>query len=185
MDTVPVALHTGKGESASNPLLEAALEHAEQGWRILPIKSRDKTPLIRQWPQRASSDAGTIRDWAARHPGCNWGVACGPGSGVWVLDIDGHKGRMSLTALETQHGRLPVTLVSRTGREDGGEHRYFSYPEDVALRNSALGEGLDVRGDGGCVIVPPSVHRSGRAYKWVDPGATIAGAPPWAVGNGR
>jgi hypothetical protein len=110
-------------------------------------------------------------------------MATGPGSGVWVLDVDGEQGRTSLAEQEAGHGPLPATLASRTGREDGGEHRWFTWPVDFNIRNSAskLAPGLDVRGDGGYVVIPPSVHPSGADYHWAIPEASIADAPDWLL----
>lgn len=156
---------------------------AECGWRLLPCAPRGKTPLLKRWPTLASSDLAAIQEWAAKHPECNWGVATGPGSRVFVLDVDGEAGKASLAALEGQHGPLPVTLVSLTGRGDGGEHRWFNYPAAREIRGSAgkLGEGLDIRGAGGYVIVPPSIHETGRAYQWADLEQSIADAPSWLL----
>jgi hypothetical protein len=156
---------------------------AERGWRLLPCAQRGKTPLLKRWPTLASADLATIREWAAKHPECNWGVATGPDSGVFVLDVDGDAGRASLATLEAQHKPLPVTLTSITGRANGGEHRWFNYPVDREIRGSAgkLGEGFDVRAAGGYVIVPPSIHETGRAYQWADPEQSIADAPSWLL----
>lgn len=156
---------------------------AQRGWRLLPCAARGKTPLLKRWPALASSEFATIQRWAAKNPECNWGVATGPESGVFVLDVDGEAGSASLAALEAQHGSLPVTLVSLTGRGDGGEHRWFKYPADRAIRGSAgkLGEGLDIRGAGGYVIVPPSIHETGRAYQWTAPEQSIVDAPSWLL----
>jgi putative DNA primase/helicase len=100
---------------------------------------------------------------------------------VFVLDVDGEKGRASLARLEAKYGQLSATRASRTGREDGGEQWWFAYPADCAIRNSTgkLGEGLDIRGEGGYAIVPPSVHETGRTYLWINPDAPIADAPGW------
>jgi hypothetical protein len=88
-----------------------------------------------------------------------------------------------LVALEAQHGPLPITLTSITGRKDGGEHRWFRYPAECQIRGSRgrLGFGLDVRGTAGYVIAPPSVHESGREYKWAEPQHHIAAAPNWLI----
>ena len=134
----------------------------------------------KSWPTLASSDPATIQKWATKNPGCNWAMACGPESGLFVLDVDGEKGRLSLEILEAKHGPLPGTLTSHTGREDGGEQRYFAWPGDRNIRSSTgkLGVGLDIRAAGGYVIVPPSIHPTGRKYLWVDHDMTIADAPP-------
>jgi hypothetical protein len=123
----------------------------------------------------------TISKWCQKYPGCNWATATGPDSHIFVIDIDGNEGRASLAALEMQHGQLTDTLTSSTGRDDGGEHRWFKYPADCEIRNSAsrLGNGLDVRGAGGYVIVPPSTHPSGRIYQWANQEHAITDAPRW------
>ena len=84
-----------------------------------------------------------------------------------VLDIDPSDGGLqSLAALERESGPLPGTARSRTG--GGGVHVFFRYPPGKDVRNSAgwLGPGLDVRGEGGYVVVPPS--RTQGVYEWID-----------------
>jgi Bifunctional DNA primase/polymerase, N-terminal/Primase C terminal 1 (PriCT-1) len=156
---------------------------AERGWRLFPCARRSKVPLLKRWPDLGSSNVETLRRWDAEFPGCNWAVVTGKDSGAFVLDVDGEAGRASLAALEGQHGPLTVTLVSLTGRDDGGEHRWFRYPADRELRGSAgrLGEGLDIRAAGGYVIVPPSIHETGRPYQWGEPQRPVADAPAWLI----
>ena len=92
--------------------------------------------------------------------------------------MDDDTGRRTLEDLESKHGKLPPTISAITGR---GEHLYFKL-NGHAVRNSAglLGPGLDVRGDGGYVLLPPSIHPSGRAYAWsVDSANEYADAPEW------
>jgi hypothetical protein len=170
--------------AAATPRLDAlnigcVLSLASRGFRLHPCAPRAKTPLLRDWPTLASCDAEVIRGWAAAHPGCNWGLACGADSCVWVLDVDGDEGKAALQKLIEKYGKLPETLSARTGK---GGHLYWSYAEST-IRNSAskVGGGLDVRGDGGYVLVPPSVHPSGRWYEWVDPTVPVAEAPQWLV----
>lgn len=164
--------------------LDEVLRLVAQGWRLFPCTPRSKTPLLKGWRALASSDPATIRKWAAKHPGCNWGVTTGPDSGVFVLDVDGGKGRASLATVEAQHGPLPLTLTSCTGREDGGEHRYFTCPSNCDIRNSQgkVGAGLDVKAAGGFAIIPPSIHPiTGRAYQWAVLNVPIVDAPPWLL----
>jgi hypothetical protein len=156
---------------------------AQRGWRVIPCTVKGKKPLIKNWPRLASSDALAIRRWAEQHPGCNWGVVTGAESGVFVVDIDGEEGRASLAALEAQHGALPVTLMSRSGRLDGGEHRWFNYPVDRWIRSSTgtVSANLDIQSDGKHVIVSPSIHHSGRPYQWLNPEHPVVDAPGWLL----
>jgi hypothetical protein len=98
-------------------------------------------------------------------------VATGVKSGLVVLDVDPrHGGDESLIQLTEALGGLPDTLVALTG--GGGRHLFFGYPADHDIRNAAaLGgyEGLDLRGEGGYIVAPPSLHESGRNYSWQDP----------------
>jgi hypothetical protein len=121
---------------------------AARGWRLLPIRARDKLPLLKAWPQLATSDLSQLEAWAAQHPACNWGVATGPGSGVFVLDVDAEPGIAALLAYREQGLELPNTLSVITGR---GTHIYFRWTEGLSIRNSAgkLAKGLDIRGEGG------------------------------------
>src|SRR5271157_2742843 len=154
---------------------------AERGWRLFPVKPRDKQPLIADWPHEATGDGSRLGFWSRCFSGCNWAAATGPDSGVFVLDVDGERGRASLQALERRGCVLPQTLVTRTGR---GRHIWLKWPANgTVIRNSAgkLGPGLDVRGAGGYVIVPPSVHPSGAAYEFVDGNAPIAPASEWLL----
>jgi len=97
-------------------------------------------------------------------PSANIGLATGR---AIVLDVDPrHGGDVSLCALEAEHGPLPRTCRSITG--GGGEHIFFKSPDGVEIRNSAgdLAPGLDIRGAGGYIVAPSSVHASGRSYEW-------------------
>jgi len=104
----------------------------------------------------------------------------GRAAGMFALDIDHPDGPASLAALEAKHGALPLTLSQTTG--GGGRQMFFRWPEGREVRNSAgkLGPGLDVRGEGGYVIMPPSVHPSGGVYAWDGgPDTPVVDAPEW------
>ena len=163
-------------------MLEAALRYGARGWRVLPLKPRDKTPMLKDWVTLASADAAQIKRWWAAQPKANVGIATGSGSGVVVLDVDvaeGHGGEASLKALEDKHGPMPPTLTAVTG--SGGYHLFFRYPAELDVRNSAgkLGAGLDVRGNGGYVVAAPSIHPNGEAYHWLDEAGAVAELPTW------
>jgi len=154
---------------------------AARGWRLFPCKARDKTPLLKDWPQRASTDPAMIRAWYKAYPRCNWGIATGAGSNLWVLDVDGEKGVTTLKALTERHGKLPDRLTVKTGRKQG-YHLYFLYSAGVNLRNSQekIGDGLDVRGEGGYIMAPGSIHEFGAVYRIVK-NTPVAAAPDWLV----
>jgi len=157
----------------------AVLCLAANGLRLFPVQARSKHPLIPKWPQQATSEPKQLHEWIQAYPDCNWGVATGPGSRVFVLDVDGEHGLAAIQQLRKHGHDVPPTLTVRTAR---GYHLYFRYPEDVLIRNSAgkLGPGLDIRGEGGYALVPPSVHPSGADYQWKHEGA-VAPAPDWLL----
>jgi len=161
-------------------LLRTALAYASRGMAVFPVVPRDKRPAVHNGVLRATTDANVITGWW-RNTDHNIGIATGPKSGVFVIDIDGEQGDGSIDMLVRQHGPLPATAESLTGR---GAHLYFRWPAGRNIRNSVekLGPSLDVRGDGGYVLAPPSIHPSGAIYAWdVDAPDTIAPAPQWLL----
>ncbi len=153
---------------------------AARGWRLLPVQARGKIPLVQEWPKVATAAPESLEAWAAQFPGCNWAMATGPGSGVFVLDVDGEPGRAALLSFHKQGKNIPDTLSASTG---SGSHVYFLWPEREAIRNSAgkLATGLDIRGDGGYVVIPPSIHPNGTPYEYADPDELITCAPKWLL----
>lgn len=158
--------------NAANPTLEAALLYIENGWALVPLAPKCKTPCHellpinpatgkRGWQPLASSlaTARDVESWFRRVPNLNIGVICGQASGgLVVVDFD-------KTPPTDWHS--PLTPRSVTGR---GEHVFFRTSEPVPghclVHNSQkLGE---IRSDGGYVVVPPSVHPSGQAYEWAE-----------------
>lgn len=170
--------HTAEAHEAPN--LSAALEYATRyQWRVFPAwwphdgrcacgtgcgKSAAKHPLTRSGVHDASTDPDVIRTWWARWPLANVAIATGRASGLVVIDLDvrpGKDGRASLRSI----GPMPLTATARTG--SGGLHLYYAHP-GVDVPNSAgrVGPGIDVRGEGGYVLAPPSRHASGGTYSW-------------------
>lgn len=158
-----------------------ALRYARNGWRVLPVFPGEKRPRLKDWPDKATTDTEVIRDWWVQMPDSNIGLATGAVSGFWVLDIDPKSdGDEALAALEAEHGQLPYTFAVRTG--SGGTHYYFTIPEGFLPTNSPgrlKGSGIDVRGEGGQVLAPPSRTVIGE-YR-VKTAANIAPAPEWLL----
>jgi len=167
--------------NSSNLLLDAALTRATEGWAVHPLygivngacechqrvscPTPGKHPRLDGWQDKATTEERTIRQWWARWPHANIGGATGKKSGRNVLDIDPRNGGdISLELLESEHGPLPESQEVITG--SGGKHIYFTHT--VALSNTAgvLGPGLDIRSDGGNLVLPGSVHLSGRIYEY-------------------
>ena len=156
-----------EGRQLSAPtLLKAALVYARRGVPVFPCERGAKRPLTRNGHWDATSDRRAIERWW-RWPSANIGFPTGEKSGIVVLDVDVDDGGLeSLAKLEREGAPVPKTATTRTG--GGGLHLFFRYPRGTEIRNSAglLGSGLDVRGEGGYVVVPPS--RTQGPYEWVD-----------------
>lgn len=160
-----------------------AAAYANRGWRILPLHSpgdgpsgcdcgracgRDaaKHPHTLHGVADATTNGDTIARWWRLWPRANVGIATGAQSALVVLDVDPRSGGdISLAALLDRYGSLPETACVRTG--GGGLHYYFSHPGSI-VKNSAgrIGPGLDVRGERGYAVAPPSVHAARQPYVW-------------------
>ena len=145
----------------------AARSYLARGWSVIPMEARAKRPLVR-WQEFQSRHAlpDVISRWFQRWPEANVGIVTGAISRLVVMDVDRqHGGLSSLALLEMEHGSLPATVAALTG--GGGRHYYFAHPGDVIHNRTGLAPGIDIRGDGGCVVAPPSIHPSGGRYAWV------------------
>lgn len=168
---------------AESPMLRAALHYAARGRPVFPCGD-NKQPLTRSGFKDATTDEGVIRQWWQRWPRALIGMPTGRVSGVIVIDLDvreGYDGADALRNLEDAYGELPETITALTA--GGGQHLYWKYPGwDVRNSASKLGLGIDVRGDGGYVIVPPSRMADGRAYEWEASNPDgMAELPVWAL----
>ncbi len=180
-------------------LLEYVLWYPSLGWRIIPVHtihenactcgnkdcdSAGKHPLTRHGVKDATSDLSIINTWWKKWPDANIGIATGKGSGIVVLDIDHHSGgEKSLEKLLSKN-KLPVTIETITG--GGGRHIFFKHPGDKVVENKVDLNGypgIDVRADGGYIVAPPSLHRSGKRYKFENlkspSDVGVANLPPW------
>ena len=190
--------------TSHSELLQASLTYASFGWAVFPTHSiRDgkctcgkpdcsspgKHPLTRHGFKDATTDPEVIRRWWKRYPWANIAIATGEKSGrLLVIDIDckpdrGISGEETWREVEQS---CPATVEVLTG--GGGRHLYFNYLDSVKIKSGAgmIGPGVDVRADGGYVLAPPSLHRSGKCYEWEassDPldGIAVVPAPDWVL----
>ena len=161
----------------TNDTKEAALEYAAFGLAVFPVippmengeKSAGKKPYISNWQKEATSNKEKITEWWTKWPAANIGIATGRKSqGLVVIDLDiddnkGINGYETLKEWQNEHGELPETWQSITGR--GGYHLFYF---DIEPHKNRVGlyEGVDIRGEGGYIIAPPSVHANGHRYEW-------------------
>jgi len=139
-----------------------ALKYAADGFAVFPCKPGDKQPLGSLAPNGcldATTDANTIKEWWTKCPNANIGMATGDKSGLAVVDLDGQEGIASGSRL-----RLSSNICALTGN---GKQLFYRDSEGK-LKNSVkrLAPGMDTRGVGGYVIVPPSLHPNGKRYTW-------------------
>lgn len=180
-------------------LLAAAHEYSRRGFRVIALhrvgpdgvtcscrqgancgRNAGKHPKDTAWQKAPRLSGADIEEiWGVERPP-NIGIATGSDSGIWVLDIDPDSGGMeSMAALVAEHGPMPTTMVARTG--SGGYHYFFALP-DFEVRNDQSGrvaQGIDVRGEGGQVVAPPS--RSGKGDYTLVVDAPVAAAPAWLL----
>ena len=158
----------------------AALKYAEKGKPVFPC-NLEKQPIIKNGFKAASIESDQVQAWWKDNPTASIGMATGKQSNLWVLDIDMPDGPKNLDDLEKEHGKLPTTLTQETG--GGGYQFFFEWPGNgTEIRNSAgkIDKDIDVRGNGGYVILPPSPHPSGNQYKWLSAAPPVP-APTWLI----
>jgi hypothetical protein len=178
--------------------LSAALNYARRGLAVFPLKSpAPRLPDGRdpsKWPRirkdqggrghlDATTDDKIITRWWSEVPDGNIGIATGAVSGFWVIDVDPkHGGIETIKALQRKYGGIPQDVMVATA--GGGWHIYIWYdpgapvgshsnrigPDGVApYRELPDGDrGVDVRGDGGYVVAPPSRNCDSKAYTWLN-----------------
>lgn len=174
--------------SPESAILLAALDYARRGWPVFPCSPQSKAPLVEKESKPGAKDGGLylascdepqIRAWWQRWPAAMIGVPTGARSGGFVIDLDprDHDAQAMFTALEgwLGAGALHCPLAHT---QSGGLHLWFALPADEKIGNraglfrkiadapEAIRQHVDVRGDGGYVIVPPSVMAAGTFYEW-------------------
>jgi hypothetical protein len=162
----------------------------ERGFTLFPCRPRSKHPAIPGWPDAATCDMSRIATWAEEHEDCNWGIATGAKSGIFVLDVDRKPPSNGETAIdgfaavaEWSAEHLDTNwLRTASIRTAHGTHLLFAYPQEreISCSVGALAPGIDVRGWHGFVMAPGSIHPDGPIYKWAND-EPIRPAPGWLL----
>lgn len=149
-----------------NEIYEAAVKYAKRGWSVFPVR-KNKTPYTPNGFHNATTDLNVITRWWQEYPDANVGIATGSMShGLTVIDIDiddskGIHGDESFQDWCDEEGVFIDSLTAVTGR--GGKHLYFTSTYPYGNKTGCL-PGVDIRGEGGYVIAPPSIHENGNPY---------------------
>lgn len=179
--------------------LEEAISYAEHGYPVFPtfgildgrcscgyekcIKDAGKHPRVNAWGERASTDIEQIAKWWTKWPESNIGLPTGERSGVLVLDVDRKNGKDGTLWLDAMRPDIPDGPSAVT--PNGGVHLFFKYPagSGITISSDKVSRGVDVRGDGGYVVVDPSVGLNGVGYLWEDDLREFEppAAPDWLV----
>ena len=146
------------------------MEYAKQNIPVFPCK--EKRPLIKGGFKKATTDELQVKEWWEKWPEATIGIETGEKSGIWVVDVDLYKeGVQDLHELFPGY-ELPKTKIAKTG--NGGKHYYFKYNgENIPCSAGKIGYGIDVRGNGGYIIAPPT-----PGYEWEND-VSVVPAPPW------
>lgn len=147
--------------SLSAPAKEWALYYLRRGWSVVPVRRGEKIPAVpwHQYQHRRATLA-EIEDWYA-DPTMGVGIVTGPISNLIVADFDGALGAETEAQILPRIGVGPVALTG-----GGGTHRLMAHPGRKVPTRTGVLPGMDIRGDGGFIVAPPSVHASGRQYSW-------------------
>jgi len=163
--------HTGESRK-SNPggvirrrftMLNQALKYQEMGLSVIPIRP-DKKPYIK-WEscQNQNPTPEKLRQWWKQWPKAMIGIVTGPISGVLVIDCDNEEAYRKIQEL------LPDSFITCIAKTPRGYHIYLAYPKDKHIGNAAgIMPSVDIRGEGGYIIAPPSINGDGKAYAWLD-----------------
>jgi len=143
-------------------LLDNALSYLNRGFSVIPVKP-DKKPFVK-WEgfQKRRTTPEQIGQWWKSWPNAMIGVVTGPISGIVVIDVDDPDKGMERLAEYLTTGQVPT--VQTPG---GGYHFYFKAPEKCLSNSAGTPPGVDFRGVGGYIVMPPSKNGDGKGYAWL------------------
>lgn len=167
-------------------MLDSALGYAAKGWRVLPVCKESKRPKNRNGSTGATADRDQIVNWWNEYPAANIGIATGPESGFWVVDIDmkdGVNGWQSLVNVFGTRFDFDIAKYRAARTATGGIHFLFRWEDGIDVHNAqGILAGVDIRGHGGYIVAPPSarnLHGKWVEYVWKSEGTGLSPVLPW------
>lgn len=166
-------------------IIRAAVNYIKRGWAVIPV-GYNKKPLVEDWPRLATHNANQLIEWWTQYPTANLGVATGKRSGFFVIDIDVKENTDGASSLVKYFGDefefdTRKYLAGKT--PSGGIHLLFKYDENHPAKTIAnVLPSVDIRGDGGQIVVAPSIRKEGDEwieYRWNDLTFPICEPLPW------
>lgn len=137
--------------------LKAAIAYSQLGWKVFPCKPKSKKPATPHGVKDATTDEKTILEWWSKWPDANVALACGPDSGVYVVDVDYDEGKCENGWEDLEEfDALPKTIRQNTPR--GGAHFIFKCEGTPPRNMNKFRRGIDIRCDGYYIMLAPSVH---------------------------
>lgn len=146
---------------ADRECLNATMEYLERGFSVIPVARATKRPFF-SWAeyQARHPEPDELEAWWKRFPEANVAIICGKISGIYCVDGDGEEGQNWIA-----ENLIPTTVYSKTAR---GIHAIYRIPAHSVIRNRVrLAPQVDIRGEGGYFVAPPSVHATGHKYQWI------------------
>jgi len=141
---------------------EAALRYLDLGFNVMPLRPDNKKPYLHSWIplQDDRVEPHEIDSWWMEWPTANVGIITGRISNLLVFDVDSEDARVFV-----KRRGIPTTPIAKTSK---GVHIYLQYPPVLVGNQSDAKLGLDIRGEGGYVVAPPSIHETGVTYEWTN-----------------
>lgn len=143
-------------------LLTASLSYQQRGFSVIPIQPREKKPMV-LWEryQSGRTTETEIKAWWSKWPDANIGIVTGAVSGLVVIDLDTPEAKDKLKGIVAGFD-LSTVARSRTGK---GWQLFFKHPGRPVPNLAGVIPGLDVLGDDGCLVVPPSTHPNAETFQ--------------------
>ena len=173
MITLCTPLTNHRRSSADLPI--EVCQAASHRWHVFPIPALGRFATAPDELRGAATcDLVVLEQLASEYPDCNWALATGQASGVFVLEVDSGSGRTALHALSEEEWDCGETLQSKSGDT---WHAFFRWPAGLTNCKKIVAPGMRIRGGNDFVLIPPSRYCSGVSHAYVNPDAGIATPP--------